>query len=248
METFEKFCQNNDQNQQSGVDSLNIIKNKKDRHAINLNKKERTGLESLLKRVKNNEIVITPTDKSGRFAVLTAQQYLEAGSVHTSKDDEISWREVKYLRNQVNDHMAWLRGVFKYCDKTDSDRMAANLVVSDLDLPEMTLLTKDHKTWSYESGKAVPTRPVVSGNSTINTHLSEMISEIIEPVALESNGAEIQSSEEALHLIDWYNERNLSGRTDEYNYLDKFEYTMQNSAAGLPLLESVHPRANMNLT
>ena len=141
----------------------------------------------------------------------------------------------------MNNHMTWLRGIFGYCDKSDPDRMNANLVVSDLDLPEMTLLTKDHKSWSSESGKAVPTRPVVSGNSTINTHLSEMLSEIIEPIALEANGAEIQSSEEALHLIDWMNEKTLSGRMDEYNYLDKFykhEPSICNPAPRLPQNES----------
>ena len=38
-----------------------------------------------------------------------------------------------------------------------------------------------------------------------------MLSEIIEPVAREANGAEIQSSEEALSVIDALNERALVG-------------------------------------
>ena len=56
-----------------------------------------------------------------------------------------------------------------------------------------------------ESNKPVPTRPVMSGNCTINTHLSEMISEIVEPLALEYDGCEVQSSEEALAVIDQLN-------------------------------------------
>ena len=67
-------------------------------------------------------------------------------------------------------------------------------------------------------------RPVVPGNRGVNTHLSEMISEILEPLVLETNGGEIASTEEALCAItrvnnlieksagDW-KELNLMGGT-----------------------------------
>ena len=75
-----------------------------------------------------------------------------------------------------------------------------------------------------ESNKPVPTRPVMSGNCTINTHLSEMISEIVEPLALEYDGCEVQSSEEALAVIDQLNnEVNREGKPPSYNCLEKFE-------------------------
>ena len=45
-------------------------------------------------------------------------------------------------------------------------------------------------------------RPILSGNSCLNTHLSEIISELIDAITLERNGAEIQSTEEALEKID----------------------------------------------
>ena len=198
----------------------------------NLNKKEQLGLNSLLKRVKNDEVRITPTDKSGRFAILTTEQYLDSGRVHTNKDEEIGWKEVNYLRNQVNNHMYWLRKIFRYCERTNPDRMNANLIVADNDLPEMAILIKDHKQWSFESKKPPPSRPIVSGNSTVNTHLSEFISEIIEPLALEADGAEIQSSEEALHLLDKHNERIQSGL--KMNVLDNFnEQISYNSTTNL---------------
>ena len=63
--------------------------------------------------------------------------------------------------------------------------MLKNLTVAGRDLPEMSLLVKGHKVWSFDSEKPVPTRPVLSGNCAINTHLSELISEIIEPIALQ---------------------------------------------------------------
>ena len=86
--------------------------------------------------------------------------------------------------------------------------MATNNVVSGEDLPEMYLLAKDHKNeWSPESSNPVPTRPVVSGNCAVNTHLSELLSEIIEPVALQYKGAEIQSSEEGLAMLNNINKK-----------------------------------------
>ena len=207
--------------------------NNKDKETYqNLNRDEQAGLDSILKRVNKNEIRVTPTDKSGRFAILTVDQYLKSGEVHTSKDERINWKQVNYLRNQVNNHMFWFRRILKYCDKTNSDRMNANLVVSDNDLPEMAILIKDHKDWKYESNKPPPSRPVVSGNSTVNTHLSELISEIVEPLALESDGAEIQSSEEALHLLDEHNKRVLNG--EEINILDNYDrLTFYNGASDM---------------
>ena len=54
-----------------------IIKEIKDKEIYqNLNKGEQAGLDSLLTRVDKNEIRITPTDKSGRFAILTVDQYI----------------------------------------------------------------------------------------------------------------------------------------------------------------------------
>ena len=182
---------------------------------LNLNPNEKKGLKSLLKRVKDDEIVITPTDKSGRFALLSLEQYVKAGNKHTDKDELITWSRLKYLRNQVNSHVWWISRIMGYSKNTDEDRMNNNLHVSGLDVPEMAILIKDHKKWSKGSGEVVPSRPVVSGNNTINTHLSEIISEIVEPLALESDGMEINSSEEALGLIDRLNTRVKAGTNSE---------------------------------
>ena len=52
----------------------------------NLTAGGKKGLRSLKKRVASGEVVICQTDKSGRFCVLTRDQYLEAGLEHTKKD------------------------------------------------------------------------------------------------------------------------------------------------------------------
>ena len=87
----------------------------------------------------------------------------------------------------------------------------------------MALLVKDHKTWRLDSDTPVPSRPVVSGNRGINTHLSELISEILEPMVLEMGGGEVASTEEALHAIDEVNKKIIPGDTDwnKLNIMDE---------------------------
>ena len=68
---------------------------------------EKRGLKSLKKRVADGDIVICQTDKSGKFCVLTREQYLEAGKVHVDKDRKVDLEEQKEIERAVNGHMRW---------------------------------------------------------------------------------------------------------------------------------------------
>ena len=94
-----------DKSKSKSVKMKNDKKHYRHESISNLSNKEQMGLNSLLKRIQKDEIRITPTDKSGRFAILTNEQYIKSGQVHTNKDESIGWKEVNYLRNQVNNHM-----------------------------------------------------------------------------------------------------------------------------------------------
>ena len=98
--------------------------------------------------------------------------------------------------------------------------MMRNNLDHGMEVPEMVLLVKDHKSWP--EGKPVPTRPVVSGNRGINTHLSELLSEILEPATNFVGGAEILSTEEALQKINCINDTVLKhDNLDEINAIDE---------------------------
>ena len=88
----------------------------------------------------------------------------------------------------------------------DPKRMNRNILGSTVEVPDMVLLIKDHKLWSLADNTPVPSRPVVSGSRGINTHLSEWISEFLEPIALEMSSGEISSTEEALAKLDKIND------------------------------------------
>jgi hypothetical protein len=71
----------------------------------NLTEEETSGLKSLKKRVKDGSIVICQTDKSSRFAILTMEEYLEAGKKHTKNDEKV---DIDFLTNnqrKLNGHL-----------------------------------------------------------------------------------------------------------------------------------------------
>ena len=119
----------------------------------NLSKLEQMGLKSLKKRVQNEEIVITETDKSKRFCILKKSQYVQSGSKHTQKDVKVSHEQVKTMQNLVNDHSGWLRKIFNLgAEWNHEERLASSMTDRGEVVAPLYLLVKDHKGWSYESG------------------------------------------------------------------------------------------------
>ena len=156
------------------------------------------GLKYLQKRVSQNELLVVPTDKSGRFAVMSVATYELAGSVHTKNDEEISDSIVKSTQTELNGNVSMLIKFFKLgAEWGHSDRMRETMLNNSLSLCPLYLLFKDHKGWSLAKGPVPPTRPVASGNRGMNMHLSEILSEILEPIADEAkNTCEVISTED----------------------------------------------------
>ena len=63
--------------------------NKKGDVKGNLTEEEKEGLKSLQKRMKEKEIIILKTDKSGKMCVTTREEYEKMGHKHTKKDEKI---------------------------------------------------------------------------------------------------------------------------------------------------------------
>ena len=85
--------------------------------------------------------------------------------------------------------------------------MNKNLVDKGEQACNMTLLIKDHKQWNPGSDTPVPSRPVISGNTGLNCHLSEIISHLIDPIAFEHCGNEVDSCDDMLARIEKINEK-----------------------------------------
>ena len=132
---------------------------------------------------------------------MSPDQYIKAGLEHASKDVEITWKEVRYMQNQTNINVWWLSEIIGYSAKKNKERMKENIIDHGLEVPKMKILIKDHKQWTPESSDSPPSRPVVNGRAGYNAHLSEILSQILEPIAVEMTGAEIDSTEEALAAL-----------------------------------------------
>ena len=64
------------------------------KQVTNLSPSQVKGLKSLRKRVAEGELVIIPTDKSGRLAVMSRDSYRAAGMKHTLRDRVVTWDDI----------------------------------------------------------------------------------------------------------------------------------------------------------
>ena len=70
-------------------------------------------------------------------------------------------------------------------DWGQEERSLSNILNYGLGCCPLTLLVKDHKSRSIDSGEAPPVRPVMGGNAGGNAGMSEFVSLALEPVANE---------------------------------------------------------------
>ena len=123
----------------------------------NLTREEEMGLKSLKKRVKDGELVICQTDKSGRFAVLTLEQYEEAGHKHTKGDKEVDLEFVNNNERMVNGHCSmWMKTFNVGKNWKQEDRNREVKINHSLAVAPLKLMYKDHKGWTGHMGGPAP--------------------------------------------------------------------------------------------
>ena len=89
------------------------------------------------------------------------------------------------------------------------DRVRSTMLNKSLSICPMYLTYKDHKGWSGDDGTPPPTRPIAGGNTGMNLHISEILSEIIEPMVDKYEGGdEVISTEDMKARIEILNEGN----------------------------------------
>ena len=71
-----------------------------------LTEDEKEGLQSLLKRMKNRELIILKTDKSGKLCVVSSEEYRKMGEEHTRKDMEVDRKIIIEKEKQLNGHVS----------------------------------------------------------------------------------------------------------------------------------------------
>ena len=176
----------------------------------NLTKSQERGLKSLTDRVKSGEIVVVPTDKTGKFAIMSRRAYEDSGKKHVGDDKIVGWEELKEAQTRLNGHVAMMAKIFKVGKSSEhQDRVRETMMGESLSVCPVSLLYKDHKGWNPGSGSVPPTRHVAGGHVGMNLHLSELVSDILEPVVdTIKEGEEVISTEDMVANLEDINEDN----------------------------------------
>ena len=142
----------------------------------NLTSTERKGLRTLKEKCNDNDIVIYQTDKSGRFAVDTPQNYIKACEPHVTKDATITAKEYEDLEVRMNAHsIMWTRMLAAGKETNHTSRIKSNMVTSNCPLAPLYTLRKDHKRVD-DPTIGPPVRPVCGAVQSYNQHLSHLMS------------------------------------------------------------------------
>ena len=168
----------------------------------NLTQDQQEGLKSLKKKIKDGDIVVLRTDKSGKLCVASRDAYVKMGMMHTNKDKKIGWKEIEEMEKQINGHsIAWVKMYNTGESHGHKDRVMDSKVSRSRNLSTMYLAVKDHK---KEPGLS---RPIVTGCSGNTRALSNSVSNLLESMANTiENVFERISSEDMLHSVKLSNE------------------------------------------
>ena len=183
--------------------------NKKGEQHTNLTEQEQRGLKKLQKRIKENNLVILKTDKSGKFATTNLENYLKMGQEHTDKDKIITRTEIREIETVLNCHCrAWCKIWRTGKNHGHTGRIMTSKTTTSNNVASLWLALKDHK-----SGDK--TRGIATGCTSNSKGLSNSVSDILEAVANnERDPYEVVSSEDMLSRVHEANKKNLARRQE----------------------------------
>ena len=112
----------------------------------NLTRQEQIGLKKIRKRVKDGEILVLKTDKSGKLAVIKRDNYLKMGLQKCMKDRKIDRSEHKNIERRINEHSRfWCRMLNAGSNHDHLDRIIKSKICKSENAAPMYHMVKDHK-------------------------------------------------------------------------------------------------------
>ena len=130
---------------------------------------------------------------------------MEAGLSNTGDDEEVGMDVLKTAQREINGHVSMLIKIFKIGKNwLQGDRIRETMMGESMETCPVHLLYKDHKGWTPSKGGVPPTRHVAGGNRGVNLYLSEIVSDILEPmVGMVIGGHEVISTEDMIaNVVD----------------------------------------------
>ena len=162
------------------------------------------GKESLQKREKAVELIMTGSDKSGKNIPMSVVLYKSCMDEHIEGDSEHTFEEVAQVEKTLNGAAAQILRTFK-CgeDWGHEDRLKSACTARNNEIPSLNQLVKDHK-------ETLKTRPVCRAKQAPNGNLGELVCNILDPIVEEADKGrrtELKSTEVLCREIKATNER-----------------------------------------
>ena len=180
--------------------------NKKTKNNANLNEDEKRGLKKLLERRKSAEIVCFQTDKSGRWAVDSLDNYREATLKHLQSGvSEISSAEYEQRETELNCHTKALLRMMGLRDNFNGKRLQQACTAEGINFVELYSLRKDHKPMVVGEEITGPkTRPVCGCRDCGTKRISYLLCQVLRPMVSESK-THCESTEDLISAIEELN-------------------------------------------
>ena len=127
---------------------------------------QKRGLKRLQKRKNDKEIVVFQTDKSGKLAVDSLENYKETATPHVEGDEVVTIKEYENAEKLINAHSAfWLKMLQVAGDSGDSRRYKTSMKKEHTKPPTLYTFRKDHKRYE-DPEKGPPVRPLCDHYAT----------------------------------------------------------------------------------
>ncbi|CAI9729007.1 Hypothetical predicted protein [Octopus vulgaris] len=173
------------------------------------------GLQKLIQRTRNGEVICLPMDKSGRMSIDSLPNYIQAMQPHIANTKVTTVQAHEEREKVLNAHMMMWTIVLG-----PQKRTAKNFQAWNNDIPALYGLRKDHKGFT-DPIAGPPTRPVCGANIASNYRISYFLSMIIRPIIRMSPDV-CDSTEDLLSRISDCNKTcDLTGCIAEYGEAEK---------------------------
>ena len=213
----------------------------------NLTKKQVGAIKSLKDKMEEENLVCFETDKTGKFALDTKDNYVRKMKKHIVNDKSINMREVRKIEKEMNDHADNLVSIVNAGSNTgQTKRIKSNLKTIDNQIPILSGTHKDHKKVD-NTVEGPDLRPIMGATVGPNVALTNFIGkDIVKKIAEDASGGhDIKSNEELLSRFVEYNKSRVEGNYDSKKVfiasmdIDKWFPSMKNRAMAMEIRQMI---------
>ena len=134
------------------------------------------------RKQKEGKVVVFQTDKSGKLAADSPENYAEAARPHIEKDEIVTKKDYEDIEKLINAHsIFWMRMLKVGEDTGDQERYKQSMKTEDSKRSTLYMFRKDHK-HCKDSEKGPQVRPLCDVSDSYGHKLSYFISNILKEV------------------------------------------------------------------